>query len=762
MSSKPIPNGTPSSPDARQRQLPAPDMTSWQPVVFDAASASSRAELDALVERQRGIACSDTIEQQLVDYARTLLKDKHAPEDMVRAKVLEVLEGREASEVGSWVYYPWRNQLTHLLPKAMFRDLRLDRNRHRITHAEQSVLLEKCIGIVGLSVGSSGLTTMVLEGVGGKFRIADFDALDVSNLNRLRASVLDVGVNKAVMAARAIFEIDPYLEVEVFAQGIDMNNVDAFFAPPLDVLVEECDDLPMKVRLREIARRAGIPVLMETTDRGMLDVERFDLEPERPLFHGRIGQVDADSLQHASMRDRVPFFLAIVDEQRMSTRLAASLVEIEKSVYTWPQLASAVALGGALLSYSARNLLLGVHRFSGRLYVDFDQLVARDLLFDKATFTPAAASVALDTAPACPPVPSTSGDTLTRSEASFLVEHAVRAPSGGNVQPWRFVYRAGALECHRAPERADTFLDFNGWATRLAIGAAVENATIAAACLGYQTTVIESNEPEAPLVRLGFARQPAGGDEALRRAIFDRVTHRHRAPYQALGADASETLQRQAQALGLHLTLVRELPELRELGRVLGAGDRLRFQIPRYHEEMMRELRWTRAEAERDRTGIELASLEMSAADRAGLDVVRRPDVMQFLTEQKLGAALEDGARKSSVACSAIGLLAHPASMSTLEAGRRLQRLWLESTRSGLAWHPWVALLAMYARARDGADLAPTDRQAILEVGEQLLERWPRPAEAAPLFVFRILENPPAPTARSLRLPLESVFAGGR
>jgi hypothetical protein len=25
---------------------------------------------------------------------------------------------------------------------------------------------------------------------------------------------------------------------------------------------------------------------METSDRGVLDVERFDLEPDRPIFHG--------------------------------------------------------------------------------------------------------------------------------------------------------------------------------------------------------------------------------------------------------------------------------------------------------------------------------------------------------------------------------------------------------------------------------------------------------------------------------------------
>ena len=57
------------------------------------------------------------------------------------------------------------------------------------------------------------------------------------------------------------------------------------------MVVDECDDLEMKVRLREHARAAGRPVVMATSHRGMLDVERFDLEPERPTFHGLLGDV---------------------------------------------------------------------------------------------------------------------------------------------------------------------------------------------------------------------------------------------------------------------------------------------------------------------------------------------------------------------------------------------------------------------------------------------------------------------------------------
>ena len=61
--------------------------------------------------------------------------------------------------------------------------------------------------------------------------------------------------------------------------------MDEFF-DGLDLVIEECDSLDMKVRVREEARARGIPVLMETSDRGLFDVERFDVEPERPLFHG--------------------------------------------------------------------------------------------------------------------------------------------------------------------------------------------------------------------------------------------------------------------------------------------------------------------------------------------------------------------------------------------------------------------------------------------------------------------------------------------
>jgi tRNA A37 threonylcarbamoyladenosine dehydratase/nitroreductase len=748
----------PDSSDELWAGLPQPDAGSWQPVLFDAQDPAARDRLMALSKAEPWLTCLDTLAAQLQDLARTSLKDKHASEASLRAKIDEILGGTPPGRFGTWVYFPWRRQLVHVLPKPLFRQLRLDRNLHKITRAEQHTLLGKSIACVGLSVGSAALTTLALEGIGGHYRIADFDALDLSNLNRLRSGVADLGTNKAVLAARAIFEIDPYLDVQLFPEGVRDQDLEQLFAPPLDLLIEECDDLPMKVRLRERARAGGIPVVMETTDRGMLDIERFDLEPSRPLFHGRVGNVDANSLRQAKSRDRVPFVLGIIDEARISTRMAASLVEMEKTVYTWPQLASAVALGGALIGHAARNLLLGTHTFSGRFYVDLDECISRERATPVGVAPEARIARATPApAPVCPELPARVDGELSASLARFLVEHAVRAPSGGNSQPWVFRHARGALDCNIVPERANSFLDFGGQAAELALGAAVQNICIAASCLGYTARVARKARDADAFARLTFEHSQTSADSPLRHAIFERVTHRHQLPPEPMTVSQKHELSALAVRAGLGLRLLDTREERSELGAVLGAGDRLRFQIDSYHSELTRELRWTDAETERTRTGIDVATLESSPADLAGFKIVERKDVMRFIEREGLGQSLEDSARKACHACSAMGLLSLPDGVDAFESGRRLQQLWLQSTLLGIAWQPWAALLAMHARATAGTGLGKEHKAALLELGQRLYGLWELPPGHTPLFVFRALVRPPPPSARSLRLPVSAV-----
>lgn len=108
-------------------------------------------------------------------------------------------------------------------------------------------------------------------------------------------------MEKTILTARDLYEIDPWLDIELYRDGLQPDDVDTFLSG-LDLVIEECDDLAMKVLVRERARVLRIPVVMETNDRGMLDVERFDREPDRPVLHGLLGSTRAADLSGLDRR----------------------------------------------------------------------------------------------------------------------------------------------------------------------------------------------------------------------------------------------------------------------------------------------------------------------------------------------------------------------------------------------------------------------------------------------------------------------------
>lgn len=177
-------------------------------------------------------------------------------------------KGGSMAQFGNWVFFPWKAALIHLLPKDLYQDLRSNRNRYKISEEEQIKLREAVIAVAGLSAGGSIATTVAMEGIGHRYLLADFDHLEISNLNRLQASVLDLNVNKSFITARRLFEIDPYIEVEMFPEGVTTSNIDKFLKATL--LFEECDSFDIKVVLRQKAKALRLPVIMLTSDSGLV------------------------------------------------------------------------------------------------------------------------------------------------------------------------------------------------------------------------------------------------------------------------------------------------------------------------------------------------------------------------------------------------------------------------------------------------------------------------------------------------------------
>ncbi|WP_373863327.1 ThiF family adenylyltransferase [Rhodococcus marinonascens] len=187
-----------------------------------------------------------------VTFIDQLEQQRAALRSLVPAPGPDVLD-----EAPVWAYYSWRRTAVRVLGPNSFRLLRLDRNRNKITASEQDRLRDITVGIVGLSVGHAVALALTLEGACGALRLADFDVLELSNLNRVPGTVFDLGVNKAVVAARRIAEIDPYIAVTLWEDGLNTESV-AEFLKGADVVIDECDSLDVKVSLRREAR-AGSP-----------------------------------------------------------------------------------------------------------------------------------------------------------------------------------------------------------------------------------------------------------------------------------------------------------------------------------------------------------------------------------------------------------------------------------------------------------------------------------------------------------------------
>lgn len=366
-----------AGPDLASRLRPRDQNRATRPTFYRLSDPADRDALGALLAADPAITIHDQLQSQLAE----LLKNRHPDRRHTAAELAAAAERHRgdtpSNEYGTWVHYPWSRQLVHLLDRAEFVELRTCRNVYKITPEERDFLATRRYGVIGLSVGQAIAFTLAMERGCGELRLADFDTLELSNLNRLRAGVHELGLPKVVIAARAIAEIDPYLPVRCFLDGATAANLDAFLLDggKLDILIEECDGIDVKFLARYRARAHGIPVVMETSDRGMIDIERFDREPARPIFHGLVPETAPEQLASLTPPEKAAIVAPLVQFEKLSPRLQRSMGEIGRTIGNWPQLASAIALGGALVTDTCRRMSLGELRRSGRYYADLAALI---------------------------------------------------------------------------------------------------------------------------------------------------------------------------------------------------------------------------------------------------------------------------------------------------------------------------------------------------------------------------------------------------
>ncbi len=349
---------------------------SYTPSIFNLKKKKDMAMVLSLAKENKIIEVSDKFNEQVEEFEAVTNLGKRS--SLHANKIRKLSNHKE----GRWVYFPWRFALIHILNDKAFNILRSSRNKNLIFKKEQTKYANAKIGIAGLNVGNPAALCIALEGGGRFMKFADNDMLSLSNLNRFRSSIIELGVNKAILSARQVYEIDPYYKIEVFVKGIILGKIREFLMKPkIDVLVEEMDNLPLKIEIREEARRNGIPVVMVTGNGEdvIIDIERFDQDQKLSLLNGYLNPtiiktIKDGSLNVMNVQQKASLARDFMGGKFLTKRLRNSFNLVGTKLVGIPQIAESSFLRGAAVAYCVRQIVTGEKLTSGRYFLKLSDI----------------------------------------------------------------------------------------------------------------------------------------------------------------------------------------------------------------------------------------------------------------------------------------------------------------------------------------------------------------------------------------------------
>ncbi|MFZ5508655.1 MAG: ThiF family adenylyltransferase [Pseudomonadota bacterium] len=376
------------------------------------------------------------------------------------------------------------------------------RNIGWVTADEQQILRSKRVAIAGLGgVGGVHLLTLTRLGIGA-FNLADFDRFSLANFNRQAgASMSTLHHPKVdVMAAQAR-DINPELDLRLFPEGVNADNLDAFLED-VDLYVDGLDFFAFEAREATFAAcsRLGIPAVtaaplgmgtsvLNFLPGGMTFEEYFRWrglpEPEKALR-----------------------FLIGLSPAMLQRAYLADPAAVDLSARRGPSTVMACQICAGIAATEALKILLGRGRvLAAPRGMHFDayrnRMVHTWRPWGNANplqrLTLAVARRQLGRMAAAAPPRAEGGE---KRIVECILEVARWAPSGDNTQPWRFEIRSDDhVVVHGFDTRDHVVYDLQGRPSQISLGALLETLRIAATAHGLRVQIVRRTEaPEhAPI-----------------------------------------------------------------------------------------------------------------------------------------------------------------------------------------------------------------------------------------------------------------------
>ena len=260
-------------------------------------------------------------------------------------------------------------------------------------------------------------------------------------------------------------------------------------------------------------------------------------------------------------------------------------------------------------------------------------------------------------------------NSSAQERLTFLLNYAILAPSSHNSQPWKFNVSDESIQVFADQSKWLSVADPDKREMYISLGAALENLIISAEHFGYNCTI--SYFPgETDLVAEVFLKE--GTKASPNPALFEAITTRHtnRNPYQmrAISGAELDDLYRYSSLPDVAVFLSQDPDTNKAFRDLVVEADGTLYSDINYRSELGRWL------------GQGVMGPRGAKAKLAQLAVVFL-DVGPAETHK-------DSDLINSTPCIGFISTEENDSLSSLQAGRALERLWLAAASRGLGLHP--------------------------------------------------------------------------
>jgi hypothetical protein len=345
--------------------------------------------------------------------------------------------------------------------------------------------------------------------------------------------------------------------------------------------------------------------------------------------------------------------------------------------------------------------------------------------------------------------------TVSKTEIQKILEAGIRAPSGDNLQPWRFKVMGHEVKVFYKWSKNDPLYDFEERGAMLGHGALIENMLIAAGTLGYRAefTLFPDNNDTNHVSTFNFIKAEKKIDP-LSEYIFKRTTNRKRYDATKLTPQEKEGLVAAARAVSVNgrLVFVDDPIAKRALSNALGVSERMIFENHFVHSSVYTFFRWSKKDIGVG-DGLDVKTLEFNSITIFMLRLLHSWPLTLLLKPLGIGARIArktaDRTNSSGAICAIVTQGETPSEY--IESGRAFQRIWLEATRMGLSVHPIVASTFLGQRVRGSeAEMFTEKEKEVIDAAFSEIEQGFDAKDKNITMVFRIgrAETPLAHTLR--------------